>query len=391
MKNTLVLFVMTFFSINAFSQTATSVTNGDFLMPTTWDCMCIPTDGYTITINHDVTIASDYLISSGGITISSGGSLVEAGSGFGLWVKDSAFLDIIGTFTYSKLLVTSGTLSNSGTMNGLDSLYLGVDFTNDGSVVADNVFNGGTMINKWSVDAVNFLNESSFINNQTADIDNLLNDSVAVNVGTLNAADIYNNADLTNQGTVNISHDFTNAHIFLNESSVTVANNCTNGDTINNDAVWTNNSIVTIYMNFQNLDTLLGDGSFCIGQNTANYGYMDGTYQFCDNSNPGTLNINTGFIGTGITYCSSPCLSSISESEVFPVEIYPNPANDFLQVSSSESIVSYVMMDVSGRIIIGEDVNSAEFSVNVNEFEAGMYYLRLNARDAVNVVSLIIE
>lgn len=391
MKNTLVLLFLALFSVNALSQTVTSVTNGDFLMPTTWDCMCIPYDGYFITINHDVALASDYLISSGGITINSGGSLVGTGSGYGLWVTGSAYLDIQGAFTYSKLLVTSGTLSNSGTMNGLDSLYVGVDFTNDGSVITEDFFNGGTMINNWYVDAVNFLNESSFTNNQTADLDNFFNDSIAVNIGTLNAADMYNNADLNNQGTMNISHDFTNAHAFFNESNFTVANNCTNGDSLSHDAVWTNNSIVTIYMNFQNLDTLFGYGSFCIGQNTANYGYMDGTYMFCDNSNPGTIDVNSGFIGAGITYCSSPCLSSILENDVFPVQAYPNPSSEIINIESSETVMQFSVLDIAGRVIRIEEVNDTQFAIGVEDLKAGFYYIRLDAENAVQVISVVVK
>jgi hypothetical protein len=144
-------------------------------------------------------------------------------------------------------------------------------------------------------------------------------------------------------------------------------------------------------MNFQNLDTLLGYGSFCIGQNTANYGYMDGTFQFCDNSNPGTLNINTGFIGSGITYCSSPCLSSIAENNVFPVQVYPNPASEIINIESSEMVMQFSVLDIAGRVIRVEEVNDTQFTIDVEDLKAGFYYIRLDAENAVQVISVVVE
>ncbi|PLW93695.1 MAG: hypothetical protein C0592_05250 [Marinilabiliales bacterium] len=393
MKKLISVFLLAFLAVSVFSQTATSVTNGSFLMPTTWDCMCIPTDGYIITINHDVTLDSDYMMSSGSITISSGASLVESGTGHGILFTGTAALNVQGTFTFSKLAMYGGTIANTGTMNGLDSLYLGVDFSNDGFVDAVEVSSSGNFFNNDTLFAVDYLSYMPFNNNHYAEIENFFINIGASNNGDLHLGDCYNNGHLWNQKLMIVSNDFTNAGRLDNDTlgAITIMQNCTNGDTVNNDARWTNNGAVTVYMNFQNLDSLLGDGTFCIGLNTANYGYMNGTYEFCDNSNPGTLNLNSGYIGSGITYCSTPCLSSIAETDLQPVLVFPNPASDYIHIVSVDMITDWALFDISGRVVMDCREYSDDFGIDISDLHAGLYYLRLETEDNSFMKSIIKE
>lgn len=389
------LFVITM-SYTSFAQTANSVSDGSFLSPATWDCMCVPTDGYIVTINHDVTLNSNWMMSFGSITINSGGSLVESGSGNGMMFTGTALLDVKGTFTYSKLAMYGGSISNSGIMNGLDSLYMGVNLVNDGAIYAIEFINLASLTNNDNLDAVNFFNASYFLNNMTVDFDNFFNDSTATNTGTMLLGDFYNNEDFTNQSSIAVSSDFTNAGQFLNESMsvFSIQQNATNLDSVNHDAALTNNGDITIYINFLNADTLKGSGNFCVGQLTANYGFMDGTFEFCDNTPPASapfIDISTGFIGTGITWCTGPCLSGIENSERIIVEVYPNPAHDVLKIISSTDIIDYYLSDMSGRIILAKQVNATkEFSIDLNGIASGIYHIVLNGEN-LNVRKLIIK
>src|SRR3989304_8258809 len=97
-KNLLFSFLLSVISFAGFSQTATSIANGNWMNPFTWNCTCIPLPGYSVTINHSVALDTSWYVPSGGITINSGGSLIKNNSS-------------------RDLLVNGGSLTNNGTLD----------------------------------------------------------------------------------------------------------------------------------------------------------------------------------------------------------------------------------------------------------------------------------
>ena len=64
----------------------------------------------------------------------------------------------------------------------------------------------------------------------------------------------------------------------------------------------------------------------------------------------------------------------IEEKTVQPIEIYPNPANDYFSFSGHFIVTAMVISDVSGRQIQPEYVKSGEsYRVELNDFEKGLY------------------
>src|SRR5271157_4140244 len=88
---TFMLMAMISFTVTQ-SQTVTSIANGNFLMPSTWDCGCVPSPGENIIIKHHVVLNTNWGFSSGSLTIDNGGALSKNAS-----IRDFAMNG--GTFT----------------------------------------------------------------------------------------------------------------------------------------------------------------------------------------------------------------------------------------------------------------------------------------------------
>lgn len=70
-----------------------------------------------------------------------------------------------------------------------------------------------------------------------------------------------------------------------------------------------------------------------------------------------------GVLGTGV----------IENSEV-DFEIYPNPANNYINVKSTD-VVKMNIYDLNGRIVSSTEVNSGNHTISVNELNCGLYLI----------------
>lgn len=77
-------------------------------------------------------------------------------------------------------------------------------------------------------------------------------------------------------------------------------------------------------------------------------------------------------------------VTAISELEPFGIKIYPNPANDRLQVaiqSGNAECLNLTIMDAIGRVVWTSKANcnpSAPINLDVQGFRSGMYFLRVD-------------
>ena len=92
MKKLLPLILFAFLASNFFSQTASSIANGNWTNPTTWNCTCVPVNGYSVTINNSVTLNTSLLFNTGGININNTGSLTQDASlNRDIWINGGYF------------------------------------------------------------------------------------------------------------------------------------------------------------------------------------------------------------------------------------------------------------------------------------------------------------
>ena len=75
------------------------------------------------------------------------------------------------------------------------------------------------------------------------------------------------------------------------------------------------------------------------------------------------------------------------EEVAFASSVYPNPAQDFVMVESSEA--NYVeVVDVYGRVMFSSEINET-VKVDMSEFASGIYFVKLQAGDATSVQKIM--
>lgn len=73
------------------------------------------------------------------------------------------------------------------------------------------------------------------------------------------------------------------------------------------------------------------------------------------------------------------------------ISVYPNPAKDIVNISSEVTIKSYELFDVSGRLVKTGIVNQTEVSINLNQQNSGIYFLRINTENGSILNKIIRE
>jgi hypothetical protein len=73
------------------------------------------------------------------------------------------------------------------------------------------------------------------------------------------------------------------------------------------------------------------------------------------------------------------------------IDIYPNPVEENITVSSNELISSYEITDSQGKIIDELSLNtpSSEVNVNVNNLPKGIYFIRVTKGSKIGLAKFI--
>ncbi|WP_317899397.1 glycine-rich protein [Aurantibacillus circumpalustris] len=117
-----------------------------------------------------------------------------------------------------------------------------------------------------------------------------------------------------------------------------------------------------------------------------------------------TLNIDVPYlftvVGTGSNGCSKTATVSVdvqkcagvnelSEQNTF-VSVYPNPNNGLFTVESKQiSSGTIEIMDLSGKIIFTETVRGNTTQVNMGDYAAGIYFVKVKNETSFEVIKLI--
>lgn len=388
----IILFFFLFIAASAFAQTATSVANGNWTSPMTWSCSCVPTPGYTVVINHNVTLNTSFAYTSGSITINSGGSLVQDSPTRDIWVNGGGFTNA-GSVDVRFILTQAGTFSNSGTMT-FRALANYVNFTNTGTVQnVDSLYNASVITNNGSflnIDSIT--NAGTYTNNGTSVYNQFTNSGQYDNNNNLTFTDITNNGTLTNADTITALNSGWNQgnFILLSNSYFLVTNGFLNDDITLHDAVLDNNGRMNVLDSWYNFDTIKGvTGSFIIQDSTVNYGAMKQSFDFCDLTPPASapyVDFNFGTVSTGITWCVN---TSVSEQVQTEFRVFPNPATSHLCIQSpGETSYTVELFDAAGNLVRSA-YNTT--SLNITGIDAGLYMIVIYTSDSYTSQRVIIE
>ena len=74
-----------------------------------------------------------------------------------------------------------------------------------------------------------------------------------------------------------------------------------------------------------------------------------------------------------------PDLVSINEADKTPFSIYPNPANDVVNIDLEENKEwdRLQLIDVSGKVVIDKNITSNSITLNTSELDRGVYFINL--------------
>lgn len=311
-----------FLSLSAFSQIHTTTGSGNFLDFTKWDCFCIPANGDSLVINHNMILNTSIYYNSGQIKVNSSGSLVEDATDRDVWVDGTGSLINNGTFDCYRLYISDGSFVNTST-----------------SVYFDSLWNQGNIANSGLMTVYDALNDQA---------------------GTF-----------TNSGEFIVENNFNNSGDYLNSGTIELTNNFSNCNIQSMDAIFINDGVFCIGNNFSNCvdDTLTGTGEYFVGGSASNFGVFDGAFDF--NTPTGTLSINTGTVDAAVNFGTAACYLSVEEQSS-DFSVYPNPTNNVLYVS--ESNLSYVIMDLSGKLILSGTTSTS--GIDVTTLASGIYTIQ---------------
>lgn len=383
-----------------FSQTASSIANGNWLNPLTWNCTCIPTNSYNVTINHNVTLNTSMLFSSGGLTVNPGASMIQDASlNRDLMFSGGNFVNN-GTSNFRNLLMTAGNSSNSGSLTLVAFTNSLIPFVNSGTIQMDSMLVAGSFTNTniGKINGDSILNTSTFLNNGN------MNVKWGTNASTFNNSNYYTGYAYTNSGnyenndSIILTYSFWNKNNFNNKNGAVL--NLTksfNNKNLLGTATFTNNGKVKILDSWFNSDTIKGtSGSFIISDSTVNTGFLKGSFDFCDLtqtvSTAPFIDINTGTVSSLITWCAATSLNS--KEQIDKLEVFPNPASNYINVENLKNCTIINVIDVNGKSIKKVDVLTSENDIRVNlNLIDGIYFIKFlnSSGQQINSKKLIIK
>ncbi|HMQ74497.1 MAG TPA: hypothetical protein PKE21_05540 [Flavobacteriales bacterium] len=94
--------------------TVSSVVDGDWTAPSTWDCGCVPQNGDTVVVQHAVELPTDVVHLGGAFRITASGALVGSGSS-GLW--STAPFTNSGSVSLHRLVLLDGSAWTDSLVN----------------------------------------------------------------------------------------------------------------------------------------------------------------------------------------------------------------------------------------------------------------------------------
>lgn len=415
--------MLTFLTVNSYSTTYTSAANGNWMNFATWSPFGVPIPGDIVIINHAVVLDTSFAYSTGSITVNASGSLTQSGSRDILLNGVNASFTNHGTTTIRYLALSAGSfdntgmfnvksvlnniaLNNSGTLNGVDSLYNNTGTVNNGgtinimtfynnniwhnfgtvqglTTVVDSMWNQGTFTNYNGaiLKADSATNNGTFVNSGTIEYFQFTNftNGTFTNNNSLSFDDMTNFGNFTNNGLMNGSNSMWNNEIFNNTSvgQITLGNSFLNADSVSNTANFNNDGSVDIGDSFYNFNSITGSstGQFDVVDSSYNSGTMTGSFDFCDATPPPSypkIDWNFGTIDATVTFCG---LTSVTELDKQTLTIYPNPTKGILNLGSQNQFVEVYSID--GKLLIQDFTNQ----INIGNYTNGMYFLVLKDKE----------
>ncbi|MFZ9475133.1 MAG: T9SS type A sorting domain-containing protein, partial [Bacteroidia bacterium] len=94
-------------------------------------------------------------------------------------------------------------------------------------------------------------------------------------------------------------------------------------------------------------------------------------------------------VNLGITVNSCTGIDE-SENEVFTV--YPNPGQGIYNLVTSNSLPYRIqVLDITGRMLIDQELHTSNYTLNIQNYTNGIYYLKIISGNSTKSIRLIKE
>jgi hypothetical protein len=97
------------------------------------------------------------------------------------------------------------------------------------------------------------------------------------------------------------------------------------------------------------------------------------------------------------SYCFATCSicfpTSVSDVKNVSIKIYPNPANEFIQIEASNAIETSIIkiQDLQGRLVLSQYINHTNSKINISSLNPGIYVLKIGQSNSHSSFKLIKE
>lgn len=130
-------------------------------------------------------------------------------------------------------------------------------------------------------------------------------------------------------------------------------------------------------INFWNWD--FGDGNTSNLQNPSNTYANGGNYQVC-------LTINTDSCSSTTCQIVNVACLSLADEEAIEIKIYPNPAQDILNLSISQELkdAEVKIYSIQGQLMLTENISVVnQKAINISDLPAGMFIIEIEEAGSV--------
>ncbi len=358
------LFLLLFLVTTYQATVKTSIIDGDWSNPATWNPSGIPFAEDTVIINSHVFADINVDVGINWLIINANDSLT-GDSIFGLHGN----LKVDGIVNLRVFVVGDGvTTINNGLIKGEIYATGNITYDNMGVIESDSLNTSETPFDNNGLIDNNMLTTSGDFNNNN----NILVAGNFIQSGTfVNTTGSFINAiqqlivsgNFTNQiGGVMLTANLTTSNMLINDGDITCDN-------------WTNGG-----------GTATGTtGKFCVAQCFINNASITGTVDVCDATPVFLCDFNLGTIAGTVTFCTvSPCATTVglaeNQSDDDFVSVYPNPSSGIFNIDVKNNTFSVQVMDVAGKVVLKK--NNAHV-IDLTHQNEGIYFLTIISGEKV--------
>jgi hypothetical protein len=72
------------------------------------------------------------------------------------------------------------------------------------------------------------------------------------------------------------------------------------------------------------------------------------------------------------------------------VKVYPNPAHNILNITTTTHQFNIQLSDITGKIIYAETINGNNTGIDVSSYSKGIYFLQVNSNAENNTVYKVV-